>query len=127
MPSRNILRPLLLALLLLITACDTQAQIPRMSKLAGDSYKAHRDYASLEIIYRYLSKGMEQGAVEELLGEPDYSPIEGQYYYSSELRKTESRGEEQIEVTVGLIVDYRNKQGILTDKLQSFQMGSLGE
>ncbi len=98
-----------------------------MSKLAGDSYKAHRDYASLEIIYRYLSKGMEQGAVEELLGEPDYSPIEGQYYYSSELRKIEIRGEEQVEVSVGLIVDYRNEQGILTDKLQSFQMGSLGE
>lgn len=99
----------------------------RIPELAGDSYKAHKDYASLEIIYRYLSKGMERTEVEKLIGEADYSPIDGQYYYSSDLRKTELRGKEWIDVPVGLIVDYRNEQGVLTDKLRSFQMGSIGE
>ena len=127
MARPNILRPLLLALLLLIAACDTQARMPRIPKLAGDSYKAHKDYASLEIVYRYLSKDMEQGAVKELLGEPDYSPIAGQYYYSSDLRKTELRGKEWIEVTVGLIVDYRDKQGEVTKQLQTFRLDSIGE
>ncbi|MCI5166374.1 MAG: hypothetical protein D3903_09815 [Candidatus Electrothrix sp. GM3_4] len=128
--------------LLLISGFDTQAQFPEnmeitkiskiqknreIQKFSVDSYKAHKDYASLEIISRNLSKGMEHGAVKELLGEPDYSPIAGQYYYSSDLRKTEIQGKKWIDVPFGLIVDYRDEQGRVTEKLQTFKLGRIGE
>jgi hypothetical protein len=143
LPNRNVFRPFLLALLLLlISGFDTQAQISKIPKIteiskvqknlkiqkfAIDSYKAHKDYASLEKISRHLSKGMEHGAVKELLGEPEYSPIAGQYYYSSDLRKTEIRGKKWIDVPFGLIVDYRDEQGRVTEKLQTFELGRIGE
>lgn len=70
---------------------------------------------------------MSQGAVERLLGAPDYSPIEGQCYYSSDRRNAEG-------VTIGLVVEYRKteyrKDGIhttLTGKLESFTLMAIGE
>jgi len=119
------LQSLLFSTILLLTAsCGVQVQALEQ---ASRSYKAHKDYASLEAIYRHLSKRMERGEVEDLLGEPDYSPIEGLYYYSSSRRKAESRGKEQINLPVGLVVDYRDKEGLLTEKLQIFQLGSIEE
>src|SRR5262249_32773235 len=42
------------------------------------SYKKNRDYKSLKALVKLLKIGMPQRKVEDLLGEPDYSPIEGQ-------------------------------------------------
>ena len=119
------MQALLFSIILLLTAsCGVQIQALEQ---ASRSYKADKDYVSLEVIYRHLSKRMERGEVEDLLGEPDYSPIEGLYYYSSSRRKAESRGKEQITMPVGLVVDYRDKKGLLTEKLQIFQLGSIEE
>jgi len=96
-------------------------------ELASRSYKAHRGYASLEIIHRYLHKGMMRSKVEELLGEADYSPIKGQYYYSSDRSEVVGSGKERMNVPVGLVVDYRDEQGNLTGQLQSFWLGRIGE
>jgi hypothetical protein len=121
---RQFFATLLLAILLI--SCVAQAQ-PLLEQ-ASSSYKLRKDYASLEVIHRHLALGMARPAVETLLGEADYSPIEGQYYYLSDRQeRLKDAGEEQGEASVGLVLDYRNKQGELTDALQTFWLGVLGE
>lgn len=92
---------------------------------ASEQYKKEKTYASLEVIYNNLSKGMPRQDVLRLLGEPDYSPTEGQYYYSSD-KKALDEGQEK-QVTVGLVVDYRNDEDEITESLQGFSMESMGE
>ncbi|MCI5151069.1 MAG: hypothetical protein D3916_17085 [Candidatus Electrothrix sp. MAN1_4] len=118
------LRFLLFIVFLLLVGCNTQAQeLERASR----NYKAHRDYASLEIIHGHLRKDMERTKVENLLGEADYSPIEGQYYYSSDRREAVDNGKERMNVTVGLVVEYCDDQDKLTEQLQRFWLGPIGE
>lgn len=88
-------------------------------------YKHNKDYKSLEIIFKSLSKGMQRTEVECLLGEPDYSPIDGQYYYDSN-RSVYSEDQER-RVPFGLVVDYRNRDGLITETLQEFWIGPIGE
>jgi len=117
---------LFFCLILLLTGCNSQAdELERASR----SYKEHQDYVSLEVINRHLCKGMERSEVEELLGEADYSPIDGQYYYSSD-RQVAGNGQKQltqIALTVGLVVEYRDEQGKLTGQVQKFWLGNIGE
>lgn len=91
---------------------------------AGRSYRANRDYASLETIYGQLTEGMARADVEGFLGEPDYSPIDGQFYYSSD-RRGAADGRDN--VPVGVVVDYREESGAVTDTLQDFWIGPIGE
>ncbi len=113
---------------MLLTGCNSQTQELEQLEQASRSYKEQRDYVSLEIIHWHLRKGMVRTKVEELLGgEADYSPIEGQDYYSSDRHEAERRGEEQIDTPVGLVVDYQDEQGVLTDRLQEFRLGRIGE
>jgi outer membrane protein assembly factor BamE (lipoprotein component of BamABCDE complex) len=86
--------------------------------------KASANY-SLEIIYKNLSKGMQRKEVERLLGEPDYSPIDGQYYYSS--NRSAYAEDQGREVAIGVVVDYRDRNGDITEKLQEFWLGPIGE
>jgi hypothetical protein len=63
--------------------------------------------------------------VVSILGEPDYSPVDGQCYYSSD--KTNSKG-----VIIGLVVEYRKYVGndvdmTITGKLESFKLMPIGE
>jgi outer membrane protein assembly factor BamE (lipoprotein component of BamABCDE complex) len=92
---------------------------------ASANYKQDRDYTSLEIIYKNLSKGMQRKEVERLLGEPDYSPIDGQYYYSS--NRSAYAEDQGREVAIGVVVDYRDRNGDITEKLQEFWLGPIGE
>ena len=109
--------------MLLFTGCSKADELDQASR----NYKAHRDYASLELISRHLHEGMERSKVEELLGEADYSPIEGQYYYSSDHSEMVGSGKERMSVPVGLVVEYRDEQGELTGQLQSFWLDRIGE
>lgn len=92
---------------------------------ASTSYKQTKDYASLSKISKSLSKGMLRKEVVRLLGEPDYSPIDGQYYYSSD--HYEYSEEQDRDVSVGLVVDYRDSNGELTSKLQEYKIGRISE
>jgi outer membrane protein assembly factor BamE (lipoprotein component of BamABCDE complex) len=92
---------------------------------ASASYKQNKDYASLEQIYSKLSNGMQRMEVERLLGEPDYSPIDGQYYYSTD--RSDYSEEQKREVAAGLVVDYRDKNGDVTDTLQEYWLGVIAE
>ena len=56
-----------------------------------------------------LKKGMSKKEVEEKLGIADYSPTDGLYHYALENSKI-------------LVIDYRDKQDKLTNKLQSFSL-----
>lgn len=89
---------------------------------AAASYRERKDSASLEFIHRHLRQGMPQVEVVKLLGEPDYSPIEGQQYYASRREETESDG-----LPPTLVLDYRDAQGEPTAVLHSFWLGTAGE
>ena len=130
MPDRNVFRLsrqfLLLLTLLLVNGCNDRGRLDELDQ-ASRSYKVQRDYASLVTMYKYLHKGMERIEVEALLGEADYSPVEGEYYYSSDRRETENRGKKQISVPVGIVLDYRDEQGMPTDTLRTFRLDRIGE
>ena len=90
-------------------------------------YRKTRDYRSLKILIKRLKVGMPRARVEEVLGEPDYSPVEGQYYYSSDRKN--SKG-----VTIGLVVEYRKTEyrggdihTVITGRLESFILMPIGE
>ena len=91
----------------------------------SENYKKTRSYESLSAISNYLEIGSPRHKVEGLLGEFDYSPIDGLYYYSS--NKTEYSDEQEREVPVGLVVDYRNEIDEITDVLQRYDLGVIGE
>ncbi len=122
MPNHNRWLRVFFAIVLLLTACACHAQ---GLQEASSSYKANRDYASLAVLAAHLRTGMARTDVEALLGEADYSPIEGQYYYSSDRR--ELAPETGAEEPVGLVVEYRDEQGTLTEQLQQFELGRIGE
>jgi hypothetical protein len=109
-------------LAVVLMACTTS---PSPLEEAGASYRQHRDYESLEIVTRHLSAGLPRDEVERLIGEPDYSPTPGQYYYSS-AKKTRSEHHDR-DVTLGLVVDYRDKSGADTKALQKYLLGPLDE
>lgn len=92
---------------------------------AGAEYRLDRSYKSLEVIYKNLSPGMQRKEIERLLGEPDYSPGDGQDYYSSD--RSVYVEEQEREVVVGLVVDYQDKNGAVTETLQEFWLGPIGE
>ena len=94
-------------------------------EVASSKYKQNRDYDSLTTIYEHIHEGIAKTKIEELLGEPDYSPIDGLYYYSSN-KSTYSEFQNK-DVPVGLIVDYRNSEGIPTEKLTKYLLGPIGE
>lgn len=114
---------LLISISFVLVACAGQSV-----QQASASYKKNHDYASLEKIVANIDKGMKRAKVENLLGEPDYSPTEGQYYYSSDRRQTIEGPDHGVrEVTVGLVVEYRDKNDNLTNELQDFKLGPIGE
>ncbi len=92
---------------------------------SGENYKQTNSYTSLQEIYKNLYQGMNRDDVISLLGAPDYSPTEGQYYYSS--NETEFSEQQGRAVPVGLIVDYRDSDHALTEQLQQFWLGPIGE
>lgn len=125
-------RSILLAITIIITLQAPTEQALGQAKASNwrrhsALYKRSRNYASLRVLVKRLKVGMSQQTVERLLGEPDYSPIEGQFYYSSDRKNAGG-------VTIGLVVEYRKteyrKDGIhttLTGKLESYTLMAIGE
>ena len=70
--------------------------------------------ANLEKLAEQLKQGMLKINVEKILGMPDYSPIDGLYYYSAKNSPS-------------LIIDYRNQQDEITNKLQLFWLAEVEE
>jgi len=118
------MRRILQVVLLTVLLAGCSAGLSSLES-ASASYKQHRYYTSLEKIYKNLSSGMYRKEVVRLLGEPDYSPINGQYYYSS--NGSEYSEEQKREISVGLVVDYRDENGEITERLQQFWLGPIAE
>ena len=114
-----------LATLTVLCACSFPSEPAGSLERASASYKQHRDLASLETISRHLREGMGRTDVEALLGEADYSPIEGQLYYASD-SEAPLEGT-PLTATVGLVLEYRDDDGALTPRLQHFWVGPIGE
>ncbi len=114
---------LILAALMSFSTCASRTE--SLSSLSASFQKNH-DGRSLNGLLGHLRLGLPQAEVERLLGKPDYSPIEGQFYYSTSDLKT---GEG---TPLGLIVEYRSLnvrtgEMLLTRKLESVYFGPVGE
>jgi hypothetical protein len=115
--SRRRLAAVVLLLAALLLGCGGQDV-----EQASARYKARKDAASLQIVSACLKTGMARSEVEALLGEADYSPIDGQEYYASQ-----QGGPDQDKAGPTLVVDYRDAQGEVTDALHQFWIGAVGE
>lgn len=104
--------------MLMLGACDLAVSVDQ----AQESYQQQQDYSSLEILHGQLQKGMARTEVEALLGAPGYSPTDGIYYYLSKQR-SDSVGNP----VMGVVVEYIDEQGHVTDTLHSFWLGEVGE
>ncbi|MCI5211756.1 MAG: hypothetical protein D3910_23910, partial [Candidatus Electrothrix sp. ATG2] len=132
---RNLFQYLLWALilvapLLFCMGCDNrqaEREALALKEQASSAYKEKKDYTSLATLSDCFHTGMEQNEVTRLLGEPDYSPLAGLFYYSSDRRESVLRGKKEIQLPMGLIIDYRDEQGRVSKRLQAFQLGRIGE
>ena len=114
---------LFLILAFLAPACVSKSDA--LSRLAA-GFQQNHDFQSLTLLLSHVRLGMTRVEVEKLLGRPDYSPIEGQYYYGLSDRKTEEG------TPVGLIVEYRRinyqtGETVASGKLESLILGPIGE
>jgi hypothetical protein len=120
----RVFRSALLLLACLVSLPLAASGVPAEGELmqASTSYRQQRDSSSLERIHHALYRGMRRVEVEGLLGEPDYSPLEGQYYYASRWNQ-----EAREDPAPTLVVDYRDAQGEPTVTLHDFWLGEVGE
>jgi len=106
---------------------EAEAATPKGVAQASERYKRDRDYLSLLTVFQYLKAGMARSKVEALLGEPDYSPIDGQYYYFGAGAKC-SHGSQAPDAPCGVVIEYRSyPDGTLRNTLQSSFFGAIGE
>lgn len=79
---------------------------------------------------RQVRLGMSMGALEQLLGPADYSPIQGQYYFSTGGDCPLDEDGERM-ASCGLVVDFRDYgnagEPLLTGSIQSCWWGGIGE
>lgn len=66
---------------------------------ASAQFRHGNDYVSLVTLLKLFHPGMPRQEVERLIGEPDYSPMDGLYYSTS---KTVCSKEQDREITMGL-------------------------
>lgn len=114
---------LVIAAMFSLQACPAKDSGP--AKLS-EAFQKNHDYESLSLLVGRLRLGLTQAEVERLLGKPDYSPIDGLYYYAAADRRTPEG------TTVGLIVEYRrlnvrSGEEIVSGRLESFTLGPIAE
>ncbi|OGD25349.1 MAG: hypothetical protein A2Y56_10125 [Candidatus Aminicenantes bacterium RBG_13_63_10] len=107
----------------ILAACGSEV---RSSAELSAAFQKDHGYESLAALIGHLRLGMPRAEVERLLGQPTYSPIDGQYYYAVSDRRTEEG------TPIGLIVEYRRTDVRTGDvvpsgKLESLFLGPIGE
>jgi len=107
--------------------CLSSAYGERLSSLeieqASAKFKESGAIESLMVLLASLERGMSISEVENLVGKPTYSPVDGQHYYATDAYKR--IGER--EIPLGLILDFRNDRSAPTGKLESIFFGPIGE
>ncbi len=97
-------------------------------EIASQKYRSDIDCESLKTIFEHIYRGMAEDEVILLLGEPYHSPTKGLYYYDSNCdREVLPSSGGLMKGPVGMVVDYRNDRHELTDRVQKFWMGPIGE
>ncbi len=115
---------LFLVTLLLFLACAEKATFPAPIQQASHTYKESGDYRSLEKLTTYIHKGMPVSEVIQLLGEPVYSPIEGQFYYTSDSNDAETG------FVLGVVIYYTREDSTHPSSpwiLEDYQWMPIGE
>ena len=118
------LYPVFFTILLFFLTCTEKESLPTFIQQASQTYKKSGDYRSLEMLAAYLHKGMPESEVKQLLGEPVYSPIEGQYYYASDSADVETH------FVLGLVVNYTRQDSTNPGSprlLKNFELMPIGE
>jgi hypothetical protein len=107
--------------------CIHRLALPASLDVAAKSYRARRDLESLQALIGGLRIGMPEWEVIALLGKPDYCPIEGQCYYSSD--KQDHQG-----FPITLVVEFRytsyrddDIDTVETHRLESYSLFGVGE
>ncbi|WP_086930275.1 hypothetical protein [Agarilytica rhodophyticola] len=108
----------LIPLLIILVGCNAS-----MSARESANYSTEKSLAQIQAVHNKLSIGMTKQEVDALLGNPDYSPEDGKYYYASSEKLYLSS--EEKELSVGLVIEYRNKDGSVSESLQNFWVGAL--
>lgn len=93
-------------------------------KDASSQYIENRNYESLEQLSNAIKTGMSKAEVEELLGEADYSPTEGIFYYSSDRYIEHAK---RPRTNIGLVVTYNTKSKQSLQVLKTHKLGPIGE
>lgn len=105
----------------LLISCATSQLVEN----ASVNYKTTKDYKSLETIYNYLMENRTRHEAHRLLGTPDDSPHVGVHHYASNHSKFSIAQNQH--VLYGLIVDYRDKNGMVTEIIQALWLGPMVE
>ncbi|MCB9654898.1 MAG: hypothetical protein H6729_12290 [Deltaproteobacteria bacterium] len=92
---------------------------------ASVEYKAMHTLGSLMVLLNSLHIGTPRHAVDAYLGEATYSPVEGQNYYATDAYMKADEGDR--EVPLGLVLDFRNKDGEVTERVTSIDFGPIAE
>ena len=107
--------------------CLSSAYGERLSSLeieqASAKFKESGAIESLMVLLASLERGMSISEVENLVGKPTYSPVDGQHYYATDAYKRIDKRE----IPLGLILDFRDDRNALTGKLESIFFGPIGE
>lgn len=99
-----------------VAGCHTRTDAPGCAILGPEELLPEK--------VRQVRLGMTKVELENLLGQADYSPTEGQFYFST-------GGDCPLEeggplASCGLVVEFRNDD-VATDALQSCWWGAIGE
>ena len=79
-------------------------------------------------VVRQVRLGMSKDALEHVLGHADYSPTEGQYYFSTGGDcPVEDSGRQSSCGVVADFKDYRGRDAVLSATLQSCRWGAIAE
>lgn len=109
----------LLLLLVIIPGCHSQDQ-PGSCRIEGPRQLLPEEVERIHL-------GMDKVDLEALLGQPDYSPVGGQYYFST---GGACPLDEERSAPCGVVADFRNYTGgesLLMDSLQSCWWGAIAE
>jgi len=116
-----------LALLILAGGCS--AEITLLED-ASAQYRETKSYSSLESISKQLRKGMARTEIEALLGKGNWYPNDLVVYFSDKQEVTKNNPAREDDDVLGnwvLFLDFKDVNGRMTERLQSWNLELIGE
>jgi hypothetical protein len=106
-------------LIVCVTACHPQTDVPGCEISGPEVLLPER--------VKQVRLGMTKNELEDVLGQADYSPVEGQYYFSTGGNCPLDEGDRV--ASCGVVAEFRDysNDGVLTGSLQTCRWGAIGE